>query len=400
MFRTRIVCLLLTVCSLMCICAGAAAVEVDSDTVYCFNVEDFSQEEDLVGICITDLPDAKTGTMMLGKRVLRPGDILTVDQVAQMTFVSLETETDQDAVITYLPIYENAVKAATTMTISIRGRINQPPVAEDSALETYKNLSIEGRLKVTDPEGGKLTYTVIRKPKRGEVTINDDGSFTYTPKKNKVGTDSFTFTATDPEGNVSRTATVTVEILKPTNATQYSDTAGSECRFAAEWMKNTGLFVGEQVGGNLCFNEGKTVTRGDFLVMMVKALDIPVDKEADFTGYTDEVASWLKPYLAAAMRAGLTAGIKTMESGAFGAEEPITGAEAAVMLQNAMDLSVTTAVTETEGDYVWAMEAVTAMQENGMDISVGEVLNRGQVAQILYRASKLAQDAPGLAIYQ
>lgn len=400
MFRMRFICLMLLMCVVGCFCAGAAAAEVESESVYCFQVEDFSQDEDLVGICITGLPDADAGTVMLGKRVLRAGDILTAQQVSQMTFVCLESQMDSTATITYLPIYENVVQPAQTMTISIRGKVNQPPVAEDSSLETYKNLPNEGKLKVSDPEGGALTYTVIRKPKRGTVEIREDGSFTYTPKKNKVGTDSFTYTATDPQGNVSRTATVTVEILKPADATKYADTVGTDYRFTAEWLKNTGLFVGEKVGGSLCFNGDKTVSRGDFLVMMVKALDIPVDENADFTGYTDEVASWLKPYLAAAMRSGLTAGVKTMESGAFGADEPITGAEAAMMLQNAMDLALTTAVTDTEGEYGWAMEAVAAMQENGVEIAAPEILKRSQVADILYRVSKLKQDAPGLQIYQ
>ena len=112
------------------------------------------------------------------------------------------------------------------MTIGIRGKENKAPTAEDSALETYKNLENTGKLKVSDPEGEQLTYTLVRQPKRGTVTISEDGSFTYTPKKNKVGVDSFTYTAADPAGNVSREATVTVTILKPSDTTQYTDTLG------------------------------------------------------------------------------------------------------------------------------------------------------------------------------
>jgi VCBS repeat-containing protein len=40
----------------------------------------------------------------------------------------------------------------------------------------------EGKLKVTDPEGQAMTYTVLRQPKRGTVEIREDGSFVYTPK--------------------------------------------------------------------------------------------------------------------------------------------------------------------------------------------------------------------------
>ena len=399
MFCTRIVCAALAACCLLGVCAGVSALEVECDSTYCFSAEDLSAEEAISGICITGLPDAATGTVMLGSRVLRTGDILAADQLAQMTFSPLQTLEDQDAVVTYLPIYEDRVAPAVTMTIAIRGKEDKAPVAEDSAVETYKNLPNEGRLKVSDPEGQALTFTVTRQPKRGTVEVRENGTFLYTPKKNKVGVDSFTYTATDPAGNVSREATVTIQIMKPTDATQYTDTAGKSFRFAAEWMKNTGLFVGEKIGGALCFNSDKTVSRGEFLAMMVKALNIPVDEKADFTGYTDEVPQWLKPYLAAAMRSGLTAGVQTLETGAFGAHDSITGGEAAVMLQNAMDLTVSAAALENAEDS-WAAAAVAAMNENGIAITAGDVLTRGQVAEILYQANCLAEEAPGLAMYQ
>jgi len=403
MFRRRFICLAVAVACLAGVCAAAGALEVDSDSVYCFTSDDFSQEEKLTGICITGLPDAAAGTVMLGNRVLRSGDILAADQIDQMTFSALDTEVDQEAIITYLPIYENRVAAAATMTVSIKGKVNQAPVAEDLAMETYKNLANDGKLKVTDPEGGKLTYTVTRQPKRGSVEIREDGTFTYTPKKNKGGVDSFVFTATDPAGKVSRQATVTVRILKPANATQYTDTIGSDCRFSAEWMKNTGLFVGEKIGNVYCFSEEKPVCRGEFLTMMIKTLNIPVDSAAQQTGFTDKAPDWLKPYLAAALRSGLTAGLPVTETGIFGAYEPITGGEVAVLLQNAMDLSVTSGTAEDGKDdspTAWATYAVAAMNQNGIALTAEEVMTRGQVAQILYQVSQMADSAPGLSIYQ
>lgn len=380
---------------------SVTALEVDCDSTYCFSAEDFAGDEPLVGICITGLPDADTGTVMLGARVLRAGDILTADQVAQMTFAPLQTEQDQEAVVTYLPIYENRVAGATSTIISVRGKVDQAPIAEDCAVETYKNLPNHGAFKVTDPEGQSLTYSIMRQPKRGTVEIRTDGTFLYTPKKNKVGVDSFTFTATDPAGNVSREATVTISILKPSNATQYTDTVGSSCRFEAEWMKNTGLFVGEQVGGSQCFREEKTVSKGDFLVMMVKTLGIPVDENATYTGYTDQVPSWLQPYLAAAMRSGLTANLPISETGALGIDDPITGAEAAVMLQNAMDLSISAGAIPVDKEVPdWAASAVMAMNDNGIPVNGTTTLTRGEVAIILYRANRLSSSAPGLSMYQ
>ena len=367
MFRTRFLPLLAALLCAASLAVPARAAEVDCDSVYCFAPEDFG--EALAGICITDLPESHTGTILLGHRVLQSGDILTAEQVTQMTFSPLRTETDSTAQVGYLPIFADRVAPAAVMTIGIRGKEDQPPVAEDSAAETYKNLEITGKLKVTDPEGQALTFTVTRQPKRGSVTIAQDGSFTYTPKKNKVGVDSFVYTATDPAGKVSREATVTVTILKPSDAAQYTDTVGRECRFAAEWMRHTGIFVGESLADNPCFSPDRQVTRGEFVTMLVKALEIPTEEALAVTGYTDETPVWLQPYLAAAIRSGLTAGLPDQEI--FGADAAITRAEARQMLQNALDEAAETLLVE-------ASDAP---------------LTRSEAAQMLYRAAKAAENA-------
>ena len=381
--------------ALLC-CAAvfpAAAAQVESDTVYCFTNADFS-EETLAGICITGLPDPQSGTVMLGTRVLRPGDVLTAEQLGRMTFHPLTGETDRQATVSYLPIYADRVETVATLSLEVMGRADEAPIAENSAMETYRNLPNEAMLKVSDPEGKPMSYTVTRTPKRGDVIIREDGSFLYTPRKNKVGTDSFSYTATDPAGNVSREATVTVTVLKPSDAQQYTDTAGKSCRFAAEWMKNTGIFVGESFNGNGCFNPGKQVSRGDFLTMLVGALDIPLEQDAQSTGFVDDCAPWLKPYVAAAMRAGLTAGWP--EGNVFGADEPITGAEAAVMLQNALDLSAAEAAASEEVVPAWAADALMTLASHGIELNADAVLTRGDAAEIIYQVAKLKYTAPGI----
>ena len=355
---TRFLALLL---ALGCLAVPVSAAEVDCDSVYCFTAEDFGPE--LSGICITQVPES--GAMLLDTRVLQPGDILTADQLARMTFAPTRTEVDTAAQVGYLPIFETHVDSPAVMTIGIRGKEDKAPVAEDSTAETYKNLEITGKLKVTDPEGQLMTYTVTRQPKRGTVTIGEDGSFTYTPKKNKVGVDSFVYTAADPAGKVSREATVTVTILKPTDSMQYADTAGRDCRFAAEWMRHTGIFTGESLAENPCFSPDREVTRGEFVTMLVKALDIPREEELAVS-YTDEIPGWLKPYLAAAVRSGLTAGLPEQE--VFGADAVITEGEAEILLRSAL---------KTDAQTVFAQAADAP-------------LTRGKAAQLLYQAASLA----------
>ena len=366
MFRIRFLSLLAALLCIAPLALPVRAAEVDCDGIYCFAPEDFG--ESLTGICITDLPESSTGTILLGSRVLRPGDILTADQLTQMTFAPLRTEEDTAAQVGYLPIFDDHVAPPAAMTIGIRGKEDKAPVAEDSAAETYKNLETTGKLKVCDPEGQAMTFTVTRQPRRGTVTIGEDGSFTYTPKKNKVGIDSFVYTATDPAGKVSREATVTITILKPSDAARYTDTVGRECRFAAEWMRHTGIFVGEQLAENPCFSPDREVTRGEFVTMLVKTLEIPTEEAMTVTGYADETPVWLQPYLTAALRSGLTAGLPVRET--FGADTPISRAEAHTMLYNALDESLQAGVLE---------------EEEGP-------LTRGEAAQLLYQAAKLSEN--------
>ena len=398
------ICLMLAALCLLPLGTVAMAAQVDCDSVYCFTSEDFSGEDTLTGICVTELPEPGSGTVLLGQRVIRCGDILTAQQLSQMTFSPLYSEEDRSAVMTYLPIYEDRVAEPATMVLAIRGKEDLSPAAQDSALETYKNLPNEGILQAQDPEGEALTFSLVRKPKRGTVELREDGSFTYTPKKNKVGVDSFTYTATDPAGNVSREATVTVQILKPNDARQYTDTAGSDCRFSAEWMRNTGLFVGEQIGSEQCFFPDKQVSRGDFMAMLVQVLELPLE-ETGHEAIPSDVPQWLRPYVAAAIRAGLTAGVPARET--FGAQEPVSGAEVAVMLQNALDLNISQQTLEVMRQDTgksevpaWATVSLTAMEDNGIVLDANTMLTRSQAANILYQAARLAPNAPGSSVFR
>lgn len=390
MRTVRFLSLALALVCCLCLATPAFAQQVECDAIYCFSAGDFSDsQEELSGICITGLPESNVGTVMLGSRVLRGGDILTADQVAQMTFHPLRTQEDQVAEVTYLPIFTDRVEPAAVMTLSIRGKEDKAPAAQDSALETYKNLSNHGKLIAADPEEQPVTYTLVRQPRRGTVELGEDGTFTYTPKKNKVGVDSFTFTATDPAGNVSREATVTVQILKPTDSKQYRDTVGQECHFSAQWLRSTGLFSGEQVGNDLCFQPDKTVSRGEFLSMLVNLLEIPVE-EAD-------APDWMQSYLDAAVRSGLVSG---WQQESFNMEEAVTGAEAAVALQNALSLSAGhEAMAYTEEVPQWAATSLAVMAENGLQMQADAALTRGEVAQMLYQVSRMAASAPGMMVF-
>ncbi|HKB04154.1 MAG TPA: Ig-like domain-containing protein [Gemmataceae bacterium] len=98
--------------------------------------------------------------------------------------------------------------------------VNDTPVAvaDSYALDEDTPLTVAAPgvlANDTDIDGDALSATVVTGPAHGTVTVNADGSFTYTPAANYVGADSFTYRASDPAGAGS-TATVSLTV-RPVN---------------------------------------------------------------------------------------------------------------------------------------------------------------------------------------
>jgi VCBS repeat-containing protein len=80
--------------------------------------------------------------------------------------------------------------------------INQAPVAAADAYTTAEDTTLTvaapGVLaNDSDPDNNPLSAVLVSGPGRGTLTLNPDGSFTYTPATNHTGSDSFTYQASD-----------------------------------------------------------------------------------------------------------------------------------------------------------------------------------------------------------
>lgn len=94
--------------------------------------------------------------------------------------------------------------------------MNQPPVANDNAYATNEDAPLAvpapGVLgNDTDPENDPLSAVLEATVSHGSLTLNGNGSFTYTPSADYFGTDSFTYKANDGLLN-SNPATVTITV--------------------------------------------------------------------------------------------------------------------------------------------------------------------------------------------
>jgi VCBS repeat-containing protein len=93
---------------------------------------------------------------------------------------------------------------------------NHAPVANSDSYATNEDTALTAVIpgvlsNDTDADGDALTAVLVAGPLHGSLTLNTDGSFTYTPDLNWNGTDTFTYKAND--GSVDgNTATVTITV--------------------------------------------------------------------------------------------------------------------------------------------------------------------------------------------
>ena len=127
----------------------------------------------------------------------------------------------------------------TRVTLTVNP-VNDAPVAAANAYTVDEDATLTvpaaGVLgNDADVDGDALSAAVVSGPSHGTLTLNADGSFTYTPEANYYGTDSFTYRAVDPSGAES-VATVSLTVSPVNDAPVAVDdayTATEDAPFSA-----------------------------------------------------------------------------------------------------------------------------------------------------------------------
>ncbi len=104
--------------------------------------------------------------------------------------------------------------APTTVVLTVTAVNDAPRAFGESFTMTEDGvLSIAGPGVLgndSDIEGDALSALLVRGPNNGTLTLNEDGSFTYTPDADFFGNDSFVYAASD--GALTHQATVTLRV--------------------------------------------------------------------------------------------------------------------------------------------------------------------------------------------
>src|SRR5207253_5040293 len=108
-----------------------------------------------------------------------------------------------------------------TVSITIAGATDAPVALNDSyttAEDTTLTVAAPGVLvNDSDVDGDSLSAVLVSQPAHGSLTLNSNGSFSYTPAANYNGADSFTYKANDGQAD-SGIATVNITITAVNDA--------------------------------------------------------------------------------------------------------------------------------------------------------------------------------------
>ncbi len=249
---------------------------------------------------------------------------------------------------------------------------NQPPIARNMELSTYKNVALTGYFDAVDSEGDVLTFQLTSTPARGSVTTAEDGSsqFVYTPYENKTGADFFTYVAIDSAGNTSPQAKVSIRIEKPNTKVNYADMQGDPAHKASIRLAEEGIYVGAYHGGDYFFQPSQTVNRGEFLALAMSVSGLEPLEDVTLTGFSDDnaIPTWCKGYVSSALKAGVVQGGRDASGQCiFAPQNAITMGEAAVMLNNLLDVSDVSVETFFSGSGGhWASQAAANLMTAGV----------------------------------
>ncbi|MDP4153974.1 MAG: S-layer homology domain-containing protein, partial [Bacillota bacterium] len=249
------------------------------------------------------------------------------------------------------------------------------------------------------------SYKIVKEPKLGKAAI-DPGSnvFEYSAPDKKTGTDSFEYQSLDSKGNVLSTGKVNVKVEKPSSTVTFADMTDCYANYAAVKLTEAGVLSGTELAGNKFFHPTNTVNRGEFLAMLMTALEEDGDvSTVSNTGLADdkETPKWLKGFIKKSVDKGIASGKtdKKDSTASFAPNDTITRAEAAVMVNNALAVKLPSEVgltyTDSESIPTWAYTAVSTLTnikvmngDNDNRVDPCGQLTRAEAAQLIYNAVK------------
>jgi VCBS repeat-containing protein len=110
---------------------------------------------------------------------------------------------------TYTVADPSGARSVATVTLSVTP-VADAPTTSTQEFTSLEDVTLSERLTATNPDGGALSFAVVRAPAHGSLTLGSDGAFEYLPDAGFGGVDSFTFTVGNGAGLAAGLAELTI----------------------------------------------------------------------------------------------------------------------------------------------------------------------------------------------
>ncbi len=370
-----------------------------------FDAEDFARAMNLskVGsITITELPSMADGELLIGSTVLTSSQTISKSSISMLTY---SPKSDTGAA-SYFKFRTDESPYEIKCELYMLDKANSAPtlsIAPELSLDvsTHEGIKLYGTLSAYDPEGDDMMIEIVSYPKQGSLILIDknEGRYTYEPKENYTGEDSFKYVARDKYGNYSSSREVSLLVKSATTSVVYEDLLDSPYHNAALTMAEYRIMGAAE--GSLFVPDG-TVTREDFLVMAMKSagiLEVTPTATTPFADTQDMSASG-RAYINTAYQLGYVKGTQVGGKLCYLPDQAITRAEAAVIVAKIIDAkapAVTPVFADSSDIPTFARGAVASLNcmgilsDEGGSIMASSDLKRGDAAEILARIIRVTE---------
>ncbi len=174
-------------------------------------------------------------------------------------------------------VSDGALAATGTVFLTVTP-VNDAPVAGDDSFSTNEDVALVGNVLANDADvdGPPLTAALVSGPAHGILTLNPDGSFSYTPELDFNGADSFTYHLSDGL-LTSNTATVSLAVAPvndaPVNTVPGAQSLNEDSSLTFSLANGNALSVADVDAGTAPVRVTLTVTSGTLTLSGTTGLD-------------------------------------------------------------------------------------------------------------------------------
>lgn len=388
---------------------------IGTSEVY-FSLSDFEKAlgvDDLTAVTITGLPAVEQGVLKLGSIDVMENQTIPRGSIGYLKLVPKE---NVKKVTFEFSAGGDWTGNKTSCVVNILETINFAPVSKNPPeFNTIKGVSVMGTLDGIDPDGDKVTFEIVKFPKKGNVSIKNEvtGEITYTPLSGFKGNDSFTYVITDEYGNRSKEIKATVKVDTNRAGIVYADMTDNSSHADALLLASEGIISHENIAGVYYFKPTAEVKKSDFIVMLMMASGKADNlTPVSVTSFSDDdmIPASHKAYIAKAYELGVFTGVEKEDGIYCEPTKTLTRAEAAVMVSRLLSLESEASLSVfADGDSVpeWATSSVSALYEAGIMTSLGEntikpndKLDRAQSATMLVNVKEYIEEAASKGFWE